>query len=628
LFHFPRRFIIDSQVESTFVQGISAMNPIRSRTILVILFVLVLMSRVAATQLDDSLRQAVQAGNETLAMQLLAQGADVLAVNAQGKTILDEAIEHDASFALIDSFIKAKATGLQRLALSVPLARLYSDDIDLLLANATASRLATDQTTGLLQEAIIRASLYRLAMPKAIPSDVLRVAIDDSNGPMWPPSFDVELSGAPFGSTKWKVHSEGTLASLQAGGFPTLSESSIAVQGTWSIVPSAEQDSFDIVIDTVSVLNTETNRLLATLRARQVVSRFRAPDWRNAKGVPPRQVSATVQAVAAGAYHSLILKDDATVLASGSNANGQLGLSIKEDVFSVTALPYSFASVMAAGRYSMALDGNHAVWVWGDNSYGQLATGSTQPVPYPVKVIEGIASLGTGWYHSMMVDQAGVLWASGNNRNGQLGDRSATDRLEPVRVKEAVASVACGGYHSLVIDTDGSLWATGNNLHGQLGDGSTVPQIKFIKVADGAKAIAAGAFHTLYIDADSRLWAAGANEAGQLGIGTLQDSSTFTAVAEKVVSVSAGRNFTIFITSDGNLYHMGDNRFGQAGSGQGQANLSPVLVMGDVAAASAGWYHVVVLTKAGEVVTIGYNGNGQLGAGLPEWETGPLTILP
>ena len=42
-------------------------------------------------------------------------------------------------------------------------------------------------------------------------------------------------------------------------------------------------------------------------------------------GVPPSVVHAGAQAIAAGFWHSMVLKADGTVWATGYNGNGQLG---------------------------------------------------------------------------------------------------------------------------------------------------------------------------------------------------------------------------------------------------------------------------------------------------------------
>ena len=67
-------------------------------------------------------------------------------------------------------------------------------------------------------------------------------------------------------------------------------------------------------------------------------------------------------AVAAGAYHSLALKGDGTVVAWGYNNAGQ------------TNVPGGLSNVVAVGggySHSLALETDGTVVVWGDSTYGQ-----------------------------------------------------------------------------------------------------------------------------------------------------------------------------------------------------------------------------------------------------------------
>ena len=67
-------------------------------------------------------------------------------------------------------------------------------------------------------------------------------------------------------------------------------------------------------------------------------------------------------AVTAGAYHSLALKNDGTVVAWGDNTFGQT--NIPASVTNVTAI--------ACGWFhNLALRGDGTVVAWGDNTYNQ-----------------------------------------------------------------------------------------------------------------------------------------------------------------------------------------------------------------------------------------------------------------
>jgi alpha-tubulin suppressor-like RCC1 family protein len=75
----------------------------------------------------------------------------------------------------------------------------------------------------------------------------------------------------------------------------------------------------------------------------------------------PSAAKSDVVSVAAGAYHSLALKSDGTVLAWGDNAKGQC------DIHGLT----NVIAIAASNNNSMALKADGTVVVFGDNTYGQ-----------------------------------------------------------------------------------------------------------------------------------------------------------------------------------------------------------------------------------------------------------------
>lgn len=103
----------------------------------------------------------------------------------------------------------------------------------------------------------------------------------------------------------------------------------------------------------------------------------------------------SVIAIAAGAAHILALRTDGTVLAWGSNQQGQLGNGgISPN--NATPTPVQFPGgthlvAISAEQYgSMALDDQGGLWVWGDNSEAQVGNGTIGgQVTRPFKV--GIA---------------------------------------------------------------------------------------------------------------------------------------------------------------------------------------------------------------------------------------------
>ncbi|ETR72349.1 MAG: Regulator of chromosome condensation, RCC1 [Candidatus Magnetoglobus multicellularis str. Araruama] len=132
---------------------------------------------------------------------------------------------------------------------------------------------------------------------------------------------------------------------------------------------------------------------------------------------------------------------------------------------------------IAAGPYhSLVLKEDGTVWAWGLNNNGQLGDGTTANISKPVQV-SGLShvTMLTAGYHSLSLKEDGTVWAWGYNNWGQLGDGTTINRYRPVQVSDLsnVIMISAGEYHSLALKGDGSVWAWGYNGHGELGFGTT-----------------------------------------------------------------------------------------------------------------------------------------------------------
>jgi len=133
--------------------------------------------------------------------------------------------------------------------------------------------------------------------------------------------------------------------------------------------------------------------------------------------------------------------------------------------------------VVAAGYdHTVAVKTDGTLWASGDNGYGQLGDGTTADKLSPVQV-----GTDTNWQvvaagesHTVAVKAGGTLWAWGWNNSGQLGDGTTASKSSPVQVGTDTMwrVVAAGAYHTVSVKTDGTLWAWGDNYYGQLGDGT------------------------------------------------------------------------------------------------------------------------------------------------------------
>lgn len=266
-------------------------------------------------------------------------------------------------------------------------------------------------------------------------------------------------------------------------------------------------------------------------------------------------------AVSAFAGTSLALNDKGEVWGWGRNSNGQVGDgSVGPPKFlpvKVTGL--KLATAIAAGaEHSLALRQDGTLRAWGHNGFGQLGTGGPPanfPTPQVVSGLTHVVAVAAGDAHTLAVRDDGTLWAWGNNSNGQLGDGcqinvTCTNAFVPHQVAgiTGAVAVAAGSTWSMALTKDGQVWAWGWNLSGQLGNGcavnvncvdSSVPAA--VTGLKGVVAIAAGQEHAVALDEGGTVWTWGANFGGQLGDGcTLNVNCDDSSVPIAVLTVFPG----------------------------------------------------------------------------------------
>ncbi len=149
---------------------------------------------------------------------------------------------------------------------------------------------------------------------------------------------------------------------------------------------------------------------------------------------------AGIVAVAAGANHNLALKSDGTMVAWGQNADGQLRIgsnsgpqpgpsSIDPSIFT------DFVSIAAGARHSLALRNDGTVWAWGDGSDGQTGDGTFTDRNTPGQVLEAggtnpilgnVSRIAAGATHSLAIKGDGTVRAWGSNGFGEIGIGAVT----------------------------------------------------------------------------------------------------------------------------------------------------------------------------------------------------------
>ena len=165
-----------------------------------------------------------------------------------------------------------------------------------------------------------------------------------------------------------------------------------------------------------------------------------------------------IVSIASGSYHSIALHESGVVYAWGNNYNGQLGNGTTFQMQTPTQVLSEKGSgvldnviAIASGAYhSLAIKNDTTIVAWGMNETGQIGNGTSgtntdAKIPVVVKTPDGKSNLtecigiSAGYSHSIAHRLDGGLLAWGANFSNQLGDGSRTLRNLPVYVKTGIS---------------------------------------------------------------------------------------------------------------------------------------------------------------------------------------------
>lgn len=281
-------------------------------------------------------------------------------------------------------------------------------------------------------------------------------------------------------------------------------------------------------------------------------------------------------ALAAGAFHTCALLNDKSVKCWGLNGVGQLGLGdtrargvgmneMGDDLPAVDVGIGNTVEAIAAGAYhTCALLTGGGVKCWGANASGQLGVGDTVPrgnkpnqmgaALSTVNLGDGIAvsTLSAGGYFTcvLLMNESVKCW--GDNSAGQLGlgDEEARgddanemgDQLPTVALGAGVAaeSISCG-YQHVCARLNGYVKCWGANSYGQLGLGDISSSGMVFLV--GAHVVVAGNNHSCAVPNDLSVKCSGWNQFGQLGLGDTNDrGDEANEMGDALPSVDLGVN--------------------------------------------------------------------------------------
>jgi hypothetical protein len=262
--------------------------------------------------------------------------------------------------------------------------------------------------------------------------------------------------------------------------------------------------------------------------------------------------------LAAGGRHTVGIKPDGTVIATGNNDEGQCNVDWWTDI----------EHVAAGFSHTVGLRETGTVVATGRNNEGQCNVDN----PFTWSNIELVVA---GDWHTVGLRNDGTVVATGKNDEEQCDVISWT----------GIQQVAAGGAHTVGLTSAGAVVATGRNIEGQCDVGSWTD----------IELVVAGHAHTVGLKDDGHVVATGNNDDGQCNVDGWMN----------IQQVAAGRANTVGLMEDGTVVATGRNDEGQCDV-SGWTNIVEVV---------AGGWHTVGLKDCGTVVATGSNDEGQCDVG-------------
>lgn len=280
-----------------------------------------------------------------------------------------------------------------------------------------------------------------------------------------------------------------------------------------------------------------------------------------------------VQALACGAFHTLVLLETGAVLGWGQNAYGQLGIDprihehvrVPVCVFDPETLHMRARCIACAPMASCVAADGGAIFTWGMwrvDCKHRVFNRKTTTIPDAA-----IASVAIGDGVMAAVTDAGVLYTTPMRDAGVCDIDGAMTAVRMPRDR-TVSAVACGDLHVLALLDNGEVYAWGSNAVGQLGVGHavvlgiTLPNIisvyagepKQVPFPGQTQIVSVRCMHntSFAVARDGRVFAWGDNEYGRLAIGSTRDivvapTQIGALAADCVLDVQAGPRYTIVL---------------------------------------------------------------------------------
>jgi protein ATS1 len=265
-------------------------------------------------------------------------------------------------------------------------------------------------------------------------------------------------------------------------------------------------------------------------------------------GTDALQPDETIQSIAAGGNHTILLTSNGCVFASGSNMNGQCGFDDHDCCVQFRRIPIPGDAEIQKGRVthiaatweaSFLVFDSQKIFSCGTGSKGELGLGEnvmkseTPSLVLHIPEDEGkITKIQGSMGHVVVVTDKGRLFAWGNSRKGQIG----AEVVESKAVWSPVSVQTEGPARDIALGRDFT-FITNGDRHGRLlGMKKHLGDLESLAPIVDSKAVA-GWSH-LYFWNSQGLFGLGRNNQNQLPPSNMASPRLFAAGSEHCLAVS------------------------------------------------------------------------------------------
>ena len=305
----------------------------------------------------------------------------------------------------------------------------------------------------------------------------------------------------------------------------------------------------------------------------------------------PHQIPGTQwKFTAQGYYHSLMLKGDGTLFATGYGNIGELGINVGGAAgqrSSPVQIPGTEWGLVAAGyQRSGAVKTDGTLWGWSMNTYGELGQNSIVQYSSPRQIpgtqwsyAQGAFSMGDySGYNTWCIKTDGTLWGWGRGEYGRLGLNVGSNTYylsSPTQIPGTEWSWIEGGQIAAALKTDGTLWTWGLNTEGSIGIDDRVQYSSPVQVPGTQwDAVSNAQLSVVARKTDGTLWSWGRDTVGKLGLdtqGVHRSSPTQIPGTQWTKEISMAYYHCAAVKDDNTMWVWGYNQDGVLGQNEASA---------------------------------------------------------